>query len=261
MRRTNLLLVLALSLMLSSLIVGCAPVGNASDQDATSSVDLDGTSWTLVQIGQDVLPGSTATLIFADGQVQGNATCNRFSGSYERNGAQLSFGMLRTTRMACENMDQEASFLAALAAVMTYRLQDGRLVLSDGQDDLLVLEPTQPATLEGTTWQLTGLNTGTAIASVLDDTQITATFGDGQVAGSAGCNRYFGSVTVQEGKLTVGMLGSTEMYCGEPEGVMDQEIAYLKALQSAAAFEIEGDVLTILDGNGNRALEFTVTEN
>ena len=51
------------------------------------------------------------------------------------------------------------------------------------------------------------------------------------------------------------------MACPEPEGVMDQEMAYLKALQSAATFAIEGDVLTLLDGNGNRALEFTATED
>ena len=57
------------------------------------------------------------------------------------------------------------------------------------------------------------------------------------------------------------MMGSTEMVCGEPEGVMDQEVAYLKALQSTSAFEIEGDVLTVLDGSGNRALEFTATED
>ena len=82
MKRTTLFLVLALSLMLSSLIVGCTPATDASDQDAVADVDLDGTSWTLVQIGQDVLPDSTATLIFADGQVQGNATCNRFFGPY-----------------------------------------------------------------------------------------------------------------------------------------------------------------------------------
>ena len=146
MKRTNLFVVLALSLILSSLIVGCTPVTNASGQGATDNVDLDGTSWTLYQIGQDVILDSTATLIFADGQVQGKATCNRFFGPYEQDGAQLSFGRLGTTRMACKNMDQETDYLAALAAVTTYRLQDGRLVLADAQNDLLVLEPTQPAT-------------------------------------------------------------------------------------------------------------------
>ena len=33
------------------------------------------------------------------------------------------------------------------------------------------------------------------------------------------------------------------MFCEEPEGVMEQEAAYLAALQSAATFSIEGDQL------------------
>ncbi|MBN1579213.1 MAG: META domain-containing protein [Anaerolineae bacterium] len=265
MKRNTLFIIATLSLILSSLIVGCASIARASDPSNDESrfagIDLYGTSWTLYQIGQDVVSGSAATLIFADGQVHGNATCNGFFGPYERDGAQLSFGLMATTMMACENLGQETDYLAALAAVTTFRLQDGRLILADAQNDLLVFEPARHATLEGTTWQLTGLNTGTTMSSALLDTQMTATFSDGQVTGSAGCNRYFGSATANDRQLTIGMLGSTEMFCGQPEGVMEQELAYLQALQSATTFEIEGNVLTILNGDGEHMLEFATIEN
>ena len=35
------------------------------------------------------------------------------------------------------------------------------------------------------------------------------------------------------------------MMCSEPEGVMDQEAQYLAALQSAAKYQIEGNVLQL----------------
>ena len=41
----------------------------------------------------------------------------------------------------------------------------------------------------------------------------------------------------------IGPLASTMMACGEPAGVMEQEAQYLAALQSAATYQIEGNVL------------------
>lgn len=265
MKGKKLFIITLLALLLSSLIVGCASIARVfnppDDGKPAAGIDLDGTSWTLHQIGQTIVRNRVATLIFADGQAQGNGTCNGFSGPYKQDGTQLSFGLLATTLMACEDMDQETAYLTALAAVTTYRLEDGRLVLANAQNDLLVFEPTQHAPLEGTTWQLNALNAGTAIVTVLPDTQITATFDNGQVTGSAGCNSYFGSATHDDGQLTIGALGSTKMACGQPKGVMEQESAYLQALQSAATFQVEGSVLTILNSNGERLLEFVATEN
>ena len=43
--------------------------------------------------------------------------------------------------------------------------------------------------------------------------------------------------------ITVEPPGSTLMFCETPQGVMEQEAAYLIALQSATTFRIEGDQL------------------
>ena len=45
------------------------------------------------------------------------------------------------------------------------------------------------------------------------------------------------------------MLGNTEMWCGEPEGRMDQETEYLKILQAAKSYTVKGSTLTIDCGN------------
>jgi heat shock protein HslJ len=67
-------------------------------------------------------------------------------------------------------------------------------------------------------------------------TTITATFEDGQVRGSAGCNSYFGSYQVNGDKISVGQMGITEMACLEPEGVMDQELMFVGFLGDAKTF-------------------------
>ncbi len=84
--------------------------------------------------------------------------------------------------------------------------------------------------LMGTSWVLERLEFDQPVAP---ETTITASFADGQVSGSAGCNNYNGSVTSDSGQnLTVGPLVTTRMACPEP--AMSQELQYLTALQAAS---------------------------
>ena len=68
--------------------------------------------------------------------------------------------------------------------------------------------------------------------------------------GSAGCNSFRGTYAAVGNSLTLGPLASTMMFCGDEEGVMDQESAFLSVLQSAAGSSNEGGELRILDGDG-----------
>jgi len=108
-------------------------------------------------------------------------------------------------------------------------------------------EPAQTSDLEGTTWILEQYGEKAAPKAVIDGTRITATFesSEGQVRGSAGCNQYFGDYEVSNGQLSVYGVGSTEMACMDPEGIMEQEQQYLKILQSAKSFKIENRKLLI----------------
>ena len=51
---------------------------------------------------------------------------------------------------------------------------------------------------------------------------------------------------------------TTRKMCNEPEGIMEQEGAYLAALASAVAYQIEGDELTLMNADGLRVATFTV---
>jgi heat shock protein HslJ len=119
---------------------------------------------------------------------------------------------------------------------------------------LSILSKTRAAeTLVGPTWRLLTLNGRAALAG----TRVTAVFtSDDRVAGSAGCNRYFGGAAAVAGaQLRVGLLGSTRMFCGA-EGVMDQEQAYFEALQKATTYQVTSGELRLGPAAGVTSLVF-----
>ena len=91
-----------------------------------------------------------------------------------------------------------------------------------------------------------------SLQPVLEDTEVTLEFGTAEegISGSAGCNHYFGGLTVRGDSLSVSDLGMTEMYCAGPEGVMAQETEYLEALSAAETFEIRNGQLYIACAGG-----------
>lgn len=79
---------------------------------------------------------------------------------------------------------------------------------------------------------------------------------DGAVGGLATINRYFGAARFSEdGAVTwTGPMGSTQM-AGPPE-LMEQEAAFLQALQSVARWGMEGTDLVLESGDGAVRLTF-----
>jgi heat shock protein HslJ len=100
--------------------------------------------------------------------------------------------------------------------------------------------------ITGKVWVLDSLNE----AAPVPNTTITAEFTeDGQVGGSAGCNKYSGQYTVSGSNIEFKQpMASTMMACEEP--VMAQETAYFQALAAAKSFAVKGDQLTLTDAAG-----------
>jgi copper homeostasis protein (lipoprotein) len=94
--------------------------------------------WQLVELrGRAVEPpasrdGAYLELSGGDSRVTGNASCNRFFGTYElHTGGRLRFGPdMGSTMMACPDLEREREFLAMLSDVDNYTLGDGVLSLS-----------------------------------------------------------------------------------------------------------------------------------
>jgi heat shock protein HslJ len=103
---------------------------------------------------------------------------------------------------------------------------------------------------DGPVWQLVEYGPAGALTAVLPDTTITLNFDEeGQLFGSAGCNNYSGSYELDGRSLNIGPLASTRMACLE-DGVMEQESAFLEALQAAHSISLIEDRLTITYAGG-----------
>lgn len=66
----------------------------------------------------------------SNGKVNGNNSCNNFSGSYTVDENKLSFGMLMQTKMFCqENTETESIFMRNLSEVDGFKIQKDMLIL------------------------------------------------------------------------------------------------------------------------------------
>jgi heat shock protein HslJ len=98
-------------------------------------------------------------------------------------------------------------------------------------------------------------------AMLIPGSEITALFDeDGGLRGFAGCSTYSTSFIVEGSQLTIGLTNSTMMYCENPEGIMDQEAAYLTALQGTAKFKVEDDMLQLFDARDSVSLQYQAAE-
>lgn len=105
--------------------------------------------------------------------------------------------------------------------------------------------------LNGTTWELYSIGRYSPIAG----SKTTIRFEDGQVSGLGGCNQYGGEYKSSNQSLSFSALYMTEMACMSPEGIMDQESAYLQFLGDARSFKLVNDQLQISRSDGE-ALTF-----
>jgi heat shock protein HslJ len=115
-------------------------------------------------------------------------------------------------------------------------------------------------TLENTKWLLQSYGEPGYLDEILADTEITLELisAEGTIKGSAGCNSYFGGYELKGAQLLIpGPIAVTEMYCMDPEGIMDQEQEYLSLLQLTTNYDIEGNHLQI--NCGNQILIYTST--
>jgi len=111
---------------------------------------------------------------------------------------------------------------------------------------------TGPEDLPGTTWIAEDIGG----RGVIDMLQSTLEFQEpGRVGGNAGCNRYFGSVTLTGNEVTFGQMGSTRKMCAP--AIMDQEQKFLAALGAARTWEIQNGLLFLRDDAQDAVLRFS----
>jgi heat shock protein HslJ len=127
----------------ATLLAGIAFLAAAcgADDGDEAPASLDGTSWRLVEgMGITIPDDVEMTIAFEAGRTSGSGGCNRFMGSYDQAGGQLSLGRLASTRMACadEVMSAERAYMSALESVTTSSATGGVLVFSTSSGQALL---------------------------------------------------------------------------------------------------------------------------
>ena len=107
-------------------------------------------------------------------------------------------------------------------------------------------------TLTNTYWKLVELNGGAVSPGEGKELHMILR-GEDQVGGYAGCNQFTGSMTVTGDGLSVGPIASTRRMC---QDVMEQESAFLQALENAQRYSISGEDLAIENASGEVTMRF-----
>lgn len=105
--------------------------------------------------------------------------------------------------------------------------------------------------LEGTGWVLVAMDEG-PIALEPGPTLRVGT--EGELSGSAGCNRYRAPAILGDGTISVGPLALTRMLCPAPQ--MALETAFVAALEDVQRWRREGDTLELTGDEGRVRLVF-----
>lgn len=128
-------------------------------------------------------------------------------------------------------------FLLFLAGFAFVAMQGARQMTPDG-------DSTQAA-LTAAAWRPLSIGAEPIPA---DTVMIVRFEDDGKLSGHAGCNRFFGSYALTDGRLEIGPLGMTKMACPEP--AMSRETAFVGALEEARRFAVILGGLTLQGDDG-----------
>jgi heat shock protein HslJ len=97
--------------------------------------------WQLESLnGNPPVEDTEVTLVFEEERAGGSSGCNSYGGPVEVDGEKIQFGEMVMTLMACTDagvMEQETSYLAALGAVETFKVEGEQLMLSGPEVELV----------------------------------------------------------------------------------------------------------------------------
>ena len=247
----------------AAMLVLTAAIGLIADQAVAQTHPLETTYWKAVEIAGKPVPPPPAKreahLVFeAGGRVSGSDSCNRLSGTVTIKDANMSFGRMAGTLMACmDSAGIEQPFRSALENAARFTLAGDRLELFDKNGTLLAAfegraqaPETTTSPLQGTAWRLVRFRGGDdTILTPDDSSKYTIEFGaGGRLAARIDCNRGSGSwKTTSAGQVELGPLALTRAKC--PEGSLHDRI--VKQWSGIRSFLVkDGHLFLVLMADG-----------
>lgn len=102
------------------------------------------------------------------------------------------------------------------------------------------------AEIEGSSWSVESYRGTRPLAG----TEMQLSFADGQIRGTAGCNSFGGSYSVEENQIEISELMRTLMACPDPEGLMEQERDFIDTLQAVHRLQLSDHTLVLFTADG-----------
>jgi heat shock protein HslJ len=201
-------------------------------------------------------PGSVVWLSFEENRLSARAGCNTMGAAAGLDGDVLVVeGGLSMTEMACDEplMEQDAWLADLLSGAPVVAIDGDQLTLTTqtyrvALVDEKTVNPDLP--LEGTTWTLTGVVSGSgdtgSVSTVPRGVTATIRLKDGSLTADAGCNRQWGAYTTEGDRITVARLASTNNACPGPSGGVEKALSTV--LRGSMRFTIDGDRLSLVNG-------------
>ncbi len=247
---------IALFLIASAFLGACSSAGSGSGSGGT----LEGTTWVLrsyEQAGELVLvpEAEYADAEFRASRVGGFGGCNDFTAAYRAGGRTLLISQTAATRAACaeEAMAFEGAYLALLDSSRFFTSRRDTLTIYDEIGSTILVFDAAPRNALLGRWQVDSFETSPGtVSAILPDTELEVVFGIGSVGGFAGCNSFSGTYGTNGNVVRVGQLATTRIACAQE--VMDQEAAFLEALQGIALIEPRADSVNLTDLDGALAV-------
>ncbi len=191
------------------------------------------------------------TIVFTDEGIAGSTGCNRYTGPFSHDGGMIEVGTLAMTRRACIPPlgVQESQFTRILSDAERFEVTGaGQLRLIAASGDSILAERVAAPDLSGS-WQVEDIGG----AGIIDNSMVTIEFADGQVSGSAGCNRFTGPVEIDGMAISFGMMAMTQRACAE--ALMNQESRFAQLLGEVDRYEIdETGALLLMTADGTSIL-------
>jgi heat shock protein HslJ len=251
---------MALAIFSSLILMACA-----TTQSPNNSPSLGGTHWILSSLqNQSLLPDRPITLHFDNNTAYWTDGCNRNHTSYTTLAGNFKVGENAvSTLMGCPEpvMKRAIAINRMFREANRYRQDNQALFLLDTNGNELAAFKAQSNDLAGTSWSVTGYNNGKqAVVSIMLGSEISVVFNrDGTLGGSTGCNNYHISYESSYPRIKMGLAAATFKYCAAPDGVMAQETQFLKALESATTYSVDGDQLQLRTIDNALAVMMTST--
>lgn len=184
------------------------------------------------------------------------ADCNNVQATYVVDGNNITITTGPTTMVACPPDTLDSVFLQQLSQVNTYFINGGNLYMEMPADSGTMHfvpqgspapspDPEPPAgSGDDNTFYLVSYGPENAPQPLIEGTTITADIADDKISGFSGCNNYSGTLTPVDDHFTISGIVTTRMFCEQPAGVMEQEQAYLAALESVGGFQWQEELVS-----------------